>query len=55
MKKIEMSIEIASALLNADVDETNWKVKELMRLSKLELESYMKMANHVNTQRKMTM
>ena len=48
MTKKEMSIEIASALLNASVDETNWKVQDLMKRTKSELESHMRLADRIN-------
>jgi len=48
MTKKEISIKIASALLNADVDENNWKVKDLMKRSKSILEDHMKLADRIN-------
>lgn len=50
MTKLEMSIKIASALLNTKVDENNWKVKDLMKRSKGELESHMKLADKINVE-----
>jgi hypothetical protein len=41
MSKIEMAIKIASALLNAQVDKDNWKVNDLMKRTKADLESHM--------------
>jgi len=51
MTKKEMAIEIASALLNAPVNENNWKVKDLMKRTKSELESHMKLADRINEKR----
>jgi hypothetical protein len=48
MTKLEMSIKIASALLNANVDENNWKVKDLMKRSKNVLKDHMKLADKIN-------
>lgn len=42
-----MSIKLASALLNADVDENNWKVQDLMKRKKSELESHMRIADKI--------
>ena len=47
MTKKEMSIKLASALLKAQVDENNWKVKDLMKRKKVELESHMMLANMI--------
>jgi hypothetical protein len=47
MTKIEMAIPIASALLNSDVDENNWKVRDLMKQSKKHLESHMPLAEKI--------
>ncbi len=47
MTKKEMAIKIASALLNADVDENNWKVKCLMKRTKAVLESHMNLADEI--------
>lgn len=48
MTKIQMSIKIASALFNAPVDKNNWKVKDLMKRTKAELESHMRIADRIN-------
>ena len=47
MSKLEMSIKIASALLNAEVDENNWKVKDLMKRTKAELTNHMTLADKI--------
>ena len=54
MTKLQMSIKIASALLNADVDGTNWKVKDLMKRKKEELESHMKIADRIHNANEMS-
>ena len=52
MSKLEMSMRIASALLNGPVNETNWKVKDLMKRKKDELSSHMHLADQIaNDQR----
>ena len=48
MTKKEMSIELASALFGKRVDENNWKVKDLMKRNKTELESHMRLADRIN-------
>ena len=48
MTKLQMSIKIASALLNAPVNANNWKVKDLMKRSKSELESHMRIADRIH-------
>jgi hypothetical protein len=47
MKKIEMAIKIASALFGIEVNENNWKVKDLMKRTKAELESHMRLADRI--------
>jgi hypothetical protein len=54
MTKIQMSKAIASALLNAQVDENNWKVQDLMKRSKSELESHMRLADQINNANEMS-
>jgi hypothetical protein len=49
MTKKVMAVKIASALLNTLVNETNWKVKDLMRRTKADLESHMFLAERVLT------
>jgi hypothetical protein len=51
MTKLEMAIEIASALLNADVDENNWKVKLLMKGTKAGLSRHIALAIEINLDR----
>jgi hypothetical protein len=51
MTKKEMAIKIASALLNADIDENNWKVQDLMKRTKPVLESHIKLADKINEKR----
>ena len=48
MTKKEMALKIASALLNADINENNWKVQDLMKRSKSVLEDHMKIADRIN-------
>ena len=54
MTKKHMAIQIASALFNADVDGDNWKVKDLMKRSKPELEDHMKLADRINNAKEMS-
>lgn len=49
MTKKEMAVKIASALLNTQVDENNWKVNDLMGQSKAELESHLHLADKILT------
>ena len=48
MTKKEMAIQIATALFGKKVDETNWKVQDLMKRKKDELESHMNLADKIN-------
>ena len=48
MTKKEMAIKLASALFCKTVDENNWKVKDLMKRKKSELESHMNLADRIN-------
>jgi hypothetical protein len=47
MLKKEMAIEIASVLFEKEVDETNWKVKDLMKQKKHELTELFAIAEKV--------
>jgi len=47
MRKLDMAIKIASALLGIEVGKLNWKVKDLMKSSHAELESHMKLADRI--------
>jgi len=49
MTKKEMAVKIASALLNVKVDDTNWKVKDLMTRPKAELADHMTLADKILT------
>ena len=49
MNKKEMAVKLASALLNTQVDENNWKVKDLMGRTKADLESHMHLADKILT------
>jgi hypothetical protein len=49
MTKIKMAVKIASALLNTQVDKTNWKVNDLMRRTKADLASHMYLADKILT------
>lgn len=48
MTKKQMAITLASALFGKRVDENNWKVKDLMKRKKSELESHMALADRIN-------
>lgn len=48
MTKLQMSIKLASALFGKKVDANNWKVKDLMKRKKTELESHMRLADRIN-------
>lgn len=48
MTKLEMSIKLASALFQKKVDKDNWKVQDLMRRTKAELESHMRIADRIH-------
>jgi hypothetical protein len=47
MNKIEMAIKIVSALFGKKVNADNWKVKDLMKRTKAELESHMRLADRI--------
>jgi hypothetical protein len=47
MNKIEMAIKIATALFGIEVNANNWKVKDLMKRTKAELESHLRLADRI--------
>jgi hypothetical protein len=49
MTKKVMAVKIASALLNVQVDETNWKVKDLMKRTTADLKSHMYLTEKILT------